>query len=108
SAAEPVSPRDPTARRRRGPGGPTAVEGIFQPRAKHTIVTSRVASQRSLLAREEPILQKNFVDKLWVRHTLSRPIPFVKQPVFATERSNSPGDRVLTGCRPVASWAKLV
>ena len=37
-----------------------------------------------------------------------RPIPFVKLRLFRNRRTQLPGDRVLTGCKPVASWAKLV
>jgi hypothetical protein len=92
----------------RGPGGPLTGERTFQPRAKHMNVTSRVASQRSFLARDYPIPQNNLWTSCGLRPSLSRPILFVKVPIFATERSNTPGDRVLTGCRPVASWAKLV
>jgi hypothetical protein len=102
-----VSSRDPTTRPRAEPGPHGRREDISGG-AKHTDVTSRVASQRSFLARESAHFKNKFVDKLWAMPSLSRPIPFVKEAAFATEHNNSPGDRVLTGCRPVASWAKLV
>jgi hypothetical protein len=62
--------------------GRTAVDGTFRPGPKHMNVTSRVASQRSFLAPRRAHFTKNFVDKLWAKPSLSRPIPFVKEPTL--------------------------
>jgi hypothetical protein len=77
-------------------------------RSKYNSVVSPMASERAFLAPPNPQSQKYFVDKLWVETVRRTPILFVKQPEAATGRGNSPGDRVATGCKLVASWAKLV
>ncbi len=91
------------------PGAPLPIDvSPFLLRPKHRDVTSSMASPTSVFSSPRARSEKSFVDKLWVSPVSRSPIPFVKEPVFATDRTNSPGDRVATGCKPVASWAKLV
>jgi hypothetical protein len=89
------------------PAGPGVIDLVGR-RSKHKNVVSPMASQRSFLALRGPSRQKKFVDKLWVMTALGTQIPFVKRPRCATVHTNSPGERVATGCKLVASWAKLV
>jgi hypothetical protein len=108
SASEPSARRTPDSSTRRGPRGSGGRREDFSaPDKAHQCNFTR-GVPTVVLGPQLAQFTKKYVDKLWVSPRLSRPILFVKEPAFATERSNSPGDRVATGCKLVASWAKLV